>query len=67
MFAFWFAYVITRPLGASFADWLDMPRAVSGRGLGDGPVALVGVVLVAVGVAYIAASHKRAATVTGVK
>ncbi|HEY5316374.1 MAG TPA: hypothetical protein VIJ20_00225, partial [Solirubrobacteraceae bacterium] len=21
--AFWFAYIVTRPLGASFADWLD--------------------------------------------
>ena len=59
VFAFWFAYVITRPLGASFADWLDMPRNVGGRGFGDGPVALVGLVLVAVGVAYIAAAHKR--------
>jgi uncharacterized membrane-anchored protein len=67
VFAFWFAYVITRPLGASFADWLDMPRAVGGRGFGDGPVALVGVVLVALGVAYIAAVHKRATVVTGVE
>ena len=65
VFAFWFAYVITRPLGASFADWLDMPRAVGGRGFGDGPVALVGVVLVAAGVVYIAAAHKRSAAVTG--
>lgn len=24
--AFWFAYVVTRPLGASFADWLGSPR-----------------------------------------
>jgi uncharacterized membrane-anchored protein len=60
VFAFWFAYVITRPLGASFADWLDMPRTVGGRGFGDGPVALVGVVLVAAGVAYVAARHKQA-------
>ena len=22
VFAFWFAYILTRPLGASFADWL---------------------------------------------
>jgi uncharacterized membrane-anchored protein len=59
--AFWFAYVITRPLGASFADWLDMPRNVGGRGFGDGPVALVGVVLVAIGVTCVAALHKRSA------
>jgi uncharacterized membrane-anchored protein len=31
--AFWFAYIITRPLGASFADWSD---AVKPRGLGLG-------------------------------
>jgi uncharacterized membrane-anchored protein len=60
IFAFWFAYVITRPLGASFADWLDMPRDVGGRGFGDGPVALAGLVIVFVGVAVIATMHKRA-------
>ena len=41
MFSFWFAYVATRPLGASFADWLGKPHSVGGLGLGDGPVALV--------------------------
>lgn len=56
---FWFAYVVTRPLGASFADWSDMPRNVGGCGFGDGPVALVGVVLVLVGVAWVAALHRR--------
>lgn len=25
IFDFWFAYIITRPLGASFADWLISP------------------------------------------
>ncbi|WP_431603160.1 hypothetical protein [Clostridium beijerinckii] len=25
IFAFWFAYIITRPLGASFADWMGVP------------------------------------------
>ena len=30
--AFWFAYVLTRPLGASFADWLGKPRDVGERG-----------------------------------
>jgi uncharacterized membrane-anchored protein len=39
--AFWIAYVLTRPLGASVADYLAKPRAVSGRGIGDGPVCLV--------------------------
>ncbi|HSX42906.1 MAG TPA: hypothetical protein VLF59_02370 [Candidatus Saccharimonadales bacterium] len=41
VFAFWFAYIITRPFGASFADWIGKAKAVGGLGLGDGTVALV--------------------------
>ncbi len=41
IFAFWFAYVVTRPLGASFADWVSKPRSASGLGWGDGRVSLV--------------------------
>ncbi|GLP81023.1 COG4705 family protein [Mycobacterium antarcticum] len=37
--AFWFAYIVSRPLGASFADWLGKPARAGGVGLGDGPVA----------------------------
>jgi uncharacterized membrane-anchored protein len=36
--AFWFAYVLTRPLGASFADWLGKPTSYGGLGYGDGVV-----------------------------
>jgi uncharacterized membrane-anchored protein len=36
--AFWFAYIVTRPLGASFADWMGKPQRVGGLGLGDGKV-----------------------------
>ncbi|MDT4916992.1 MAG: hypothetical protein QOH89_1692 [Pseudonocardiales bacterium] len=42
--AFWFAYVITRPLGASIADFLGKKQA-GGRGYGDGPVTAVLLVL----------------------
>jgi uncharacterized membrane-anchored protein len=52
--AFWFAYVVTRPLGASFADYLGRPPALSGLGLGSGRVAVVVAVLVAILVAYLA-------------
>lgn len=38
--AFWWAYIITRPLGASFADWFGKP-ILGGLGLGDTKVALV--------------------------
>ncbi|MGN8025796.1 COG4705 family protein [Microbacterium sp. 22242] len=39
--AFWAAYVLTRPLGASVADWLGKPVAEGGVGTGSGWVALV--------------------------
>lgn len=36
---FWTAYVLTRPLGASFADWFGKPHSVDGGlGFGDGLV-----------------------------
>jgi len=38
--AFWIAYVITRPLGASFADWMGVSQARHGLGWGTGPVTL---------------------------
>jgi uncharacterized membrane-anchored protein len=38
--AFWAAYVITRPLGASVADWLGK-STLGGLGLGDEKVAIV--------------------------
>lgn len=52
--AFWGAYVVTRPLGASFADYLSKPLASSGIGFGDGPTAAVFAVAVAVLVTYLA-------------
>jgi uncharacterized membrane-anchored protein len=54
IFSFWFAYVATRPLGASFADWMSKPKSVGGLGLGDGPVALALTVVIFVLVAYLA-------------
>jgi uncharacterized membrane-anchored protein len=48
VFAFWFAYIITRPLGASFADWMDVRRP-RGLGWGTGPVSLtLAVIMIAV-------------------
>jgi uncharacterized membrane-anchored protein len=39
--AFWMSYVITRPLGASFADYISKPKNISGINFGDGPTAIV--------------------------
>jgi uncharacterized membrane-anchored protein len=55
---FWIAYVLTRPLGASVADWLGKPVSQSGLGLGDGWVSAVGLLLFAVLVAYLAVTRR---------
>jgi len=51
--AFWFAYVMTRPLGASVADWLDADAFRGGLGLGTLPVSLCAMVLIAGFVIYL--------------
>jgi len=55
--AFWFAYVVTRPLGASFADYASKPKKISGAALGDGPTAAVALVAIIIGVAYLAVAR----------
>jgi uncharacterized membrane-anchored protein len=53
--AFWVAYVLTRPLGASIADWLGKPASHGGGlGYGDGTVAGVALAVIALLVAYLA-------------
>ncbi|HTB48691.1 MAG TPA: hypothetical protein VK712_01265 [Verrucomicrobiae bacterium] len=58
IFAFWFAYVLTRPLGASFADWMGKPHSVGGLGWGDGHVSLMLSALIVVFVVYLSMTHK---------
>jgi uncharacterized membrane-anchored protein len=41
VFAFWMAYVLTRPLGASFADWMAVEPSRGGLGIGAGGAALI--------------------------
>ena len=55
--AFWFAYVVTRPLGASVADWLGKPY-LDGLGLGDDKVSVVLTLLIAIFVGYVTITHK---------
>jgi uncharacterized membrane-anchored protein len=52
--AFWMSYVVTRPLGASFADYISKPRHLSGINFGNGPTAIVFAVAVFVLVSYLA-------------
>jgi uncharacterized membrane-anchored protein len=56
--SFWFAYVVTRPLGASFADWVGKPVSLSGLGWGNGRVSLVLTLVIACLVAFLAVTRK---------
>ncbi|MEV6670429.1 hypothetical protein [Streptomyces sp. NPDC051162] len=56
--AFWTAYVITRPLGASLADWMALDRTRGGLGLGLAPVTLAWTVAIVGFVGYIAVSRR---------
>ncbi|WP_053227480.1 COG4705 family protein [Solirubrobacter soli] len=55
--AFWSAYVVTRPLGASIVDWLGKARVDTGVGLGDGTVSALALIVFAALVAYAAVSR----------
>jgi uncharacterized membrane-anchored protein len=56
--AFWFAYVVTRPLGASFADYFSKPHSLSGANYGDATVALITTIIVAVLVGYLSVTRR---------
>jgi uncharacterized membrane-anchored protein len=51
--AFWMSYVVTRPLGASFADYISKPQNLSGVNFGDGPTAIVFALAVLALVSYL--------------
>lgn len=55
--AFWIAYVLTRPFGASFADWAGKSRSLSGLGLGTGEISVVLTVLIVILVGYLTVTH----------
>jgi uncharacterized membrane-anchored protein len=58
--AFWTAYILTRPLGASFADWFAVPHWRGGLGLGAGLVSVVlGIAIIGL-VGYLSATHRDA-------
>jgi uncharacterized membrane-anchored protein len=55
--AFWLAYVLTRPLGASIADWMAVEPHRGGLGFGAGGVALGSGLIVAALVRYLSISR----------
>jgi uncharacterized membrane-anchored protein len=56
--AFWFAYVVTRPLGASFADYFSKPHSISGANYGDATVAALATIIVAALVGYLSVTRR---------
>ena len=57
--AFWLAYIVTRPLGASFADWMGRPTGSGGIGWGTGQVSLGLAVLIICLVGYLTVTNKN--------
>lgn len=55
---FWTAYILTRPFGASFADWAGKSKGLSGLGLGTGEVGVVLTVLIVILVGYLTVTRK---------
>ncbi|NVM99011.1 hypothetical protein [Arthrobacter sp. SDTb3-6] len=63
--AFWAAYIVTRPLGASFADWMGVSHARGGLDWGTAPVSLGWAAAIVVLVAVLAALQRRTKAQTG--
>jgi uncharacterized membrane-anchored protein len=59
VFTFWFAYILTRPLGASFADWVGKPQDLSGLGVGTGIVSIALTILIISFVSYLSVTQKN--------
>lgn len=56
--AFWFGYVVTRPLGACFADWMAIPRSTGGLGYGYGSISAMLTILIAGFVGFLTVTRK---------
>jgi uncharacterized membrane-anchored protein len=55
--AFWLAYILTRPLGASLGDYLSQPKSDGDLGLGTTTTSLVFLSAILVIVIYLARSR----------
>lgn len=58
IFSFWFAYIMTRPVGASFSDWSAVSQKHGGLGFGGGPVTLILTIIIVALVGYLSFSQK---------
>jgi uncharacterized membrane-anchored protein len=62
--AFWIAYVLTRPLGASLGDFLSQPRADGGLGLGTTVTSALFLTAIIVVVTYLAITRRDVSEVS---
>jgi uncharacterized membrane-anchored protein len=58
--AFWLAYILTRPLGASLGDFLSQPRASGGLGLGTTVTSMIFLGAILVVVSYLTVTRRDA-------
>lgn len=56
--AFWIAYVLTRPMGASIGDYLSQPKSNGGLGLGTNTTSLIFLGLIIGLVAYLSITRR---------
>lgn len=56
--AFWLAYILTRPMGASFGDLLSQPKADGGLGFGTVVTSALFLVAIFGIIAYMTATHE---------
>jgi len=56
--AFWIAYVLTRPLGASFGDYLSQDRDAGGLGVGTVTTSVVFLVAILIVVVYLTVTER---------
>lgn len=57
IFAFWLAYIMTRPLGASFADWFGRTKDLGGIGIGTGTTSIILGILIIIFVGYLSVTR----------
>src|SRR4051812_29444078 len=62
--AFWLAYILTRPLGASIGDYVSQPKADGGLGLGTTVTSLIFLAAIIGVVAYLSVTKKDQINVT---
>src|SRR6478609_8750191 len=61
--AFWIAYILTRPLGASLGDYLSQHRADGGLGLGTTVTSVIFLATILIVVTYLGVTRKDATEV----